>query len=238
MWYQFCILSVAASIIHKDLIHLVPNFYSFGYLYSCIYYTYSLFLILPIIDSTSSLSILYDKGIRAPLFPSTLFYPSLQPNPLHGYSFTILFIFISFWVTPCGFWDLSSPTRDQTLAARSEHTRSQPPESQGISCGNFAFCFVHIKVCFSYKLHSGKGNDFMYIIWWIFTQVCICEITTLLPILLTFRSLNSLYQIWPSFSLWFLGLHLSLGRSSLRFWWKYNSLFFFPSLNFPCFIFK
>ena len=106
MWYQFCILSVAASVIHKDLTHLVPNFYSFhmvsslflvGYLYSCIYYTYSLFLILPTADSTSSFSILYDKDIRAPLFPSTLFYPSLQPNPLHSYSFTILFIFISFW---------------------------------------------------------------------------------------------------------------------------------------------
>ena len=85
---------------------------------------------------------------------------------------------------------------------------------------------------FSYKLHSVKGNDFMYIIWWIFTQVCICEITTLLPIFfLTFRSLNSLYQIWPSFSLWFLGLHPSLGRSSLKLWWKYNSFFPFSQFS-------
>ena len=43
--------------------------------------------------------------------------------------------------------------------------------------------FILRFVCFSYKLCSVKGNDFMYIIWWIFTQVCICEITTLLLIL-------------------------------------------------------
>ena len=227
MWYQFCILSVAASIIHKDLIHLVPNFYSFGYLYSCIYYTYSLFLILPTMDSTSSLSILYDQDIRAPLFPSTLFYPSLQPNPLHGYSFTMLFIFISFWSHHVAFGILvPQPGIKSWLLGVNmpgpNHQRAREFPVVILLSALFILRFV----CFSYKLHSGKGNDFMYIIWWIFTQVCTCEITTLLPILLTFRSLNSLYQIWPSFSLWFLGLHLSLGRSSLRFWWKYNSLFF------------
>lgn len=53
---------------------------------------------------------------------------------------------------------------------------------------------------------------------------------------LTFRSLNSVYQIWPSFSLWFLGLLLSLGRFSL-FKALINTILFFY-LSIFCLIFK